>query len=107
MLRPAVSVGVSCGGMSLRLLRSPTMEHYPSVWSNPGGSVEAGEMPLQAAVRELEEETGIVAPAHEFEYTHMTIEMPFLVKHYRLRLNRIVEPVLNSEHVAWKWVRTH
>jgi 8-oxo-dGTP pyrophosphatase MutT (NUDIX family) len=81
------------------------MEHYPSVWSNPGGSVEPGEMPLQAAVRELAEETGIHAAPHELEYMHMSIEPPFHVRNFRLRLNRMVEPRLDTEHVAWKWVR--
>lgn len=103
MLRPAVSVEVRCAGRCLRLLRAPTMRYYPSVWSNPGGSVEEGELPSQAAVRELAEETGISAPPHALVYSHMSVEFPFHVRHYRLDLNRMVEPVLNSEHVAWRW----
>jgi 8-oxo-dGTP pyrophosphatase MutT (NUDIX family) len=83
------------------------MRHYPSTWSNPGGSVEPGEMPLQAAVRELEEETGIVVAPHELHYSHMSIEPPFHVRNYIVGLNRMVEPRLDTEHVAWKWVRTH
>jgi dATP pyrophosphohydrolase len=79
------------------------MQHYPNVWSNPGGSIEPGEMPLQAALRELAEETGIHASPHDLHYTHMSIETPFHVRHYRLDINHPVEPVLNSEHVAWKW----
>jgi len=103
MLRPAVSVEVRCGPRTLRLLRAPTMEHYPNVWSNPGGSIEPGELPLQAAVRELAEETGIVVPPHVLVYTHMNVEYPFHVRHYRLELNQMVEPRLDTEHVAWAW----
>jgi len=106
-VRPAVSVRVEAGANVLRLLRAPTMRHYPNVWANPGGSVEPGEMPLQAAVRELEEETGLVVSPHELRYSHMSIEPPFHVRNYVLRLNRTVEPRLDSEHTAWKWVRTH
>jgi hypothetical protein len=37
----------------------------------------------------------------------VSVEAPFHVRHYTLDINRMVEPVLNSEHVAWEWVRTH
>jgi len=41
----------------LLLLKRPDDVHCGGLWSLPGGKVEDNEMPLQAAVRELKEET--------------------------------------------------
>ena len=46
-------------------LRDPSKEMYPDKWENTGGSALLGETSRQAAVRELQEETGIVATQEE------------------------------------------
>ncbi|HCS13211.1 MAG: NTP pyrophosphohydrolase [Zetaproteobacteria bacterium CG06_land_8_20_14_3_00_59_53] len=46
-----------CG--EVLLLRRPDAVHCGGLWSFPGGKPEGDEMPLQAAVRELKEETGL------------------------------------------------
>jgi 8-oxo-dGTP diphosphatase len=40
--------------------RSAGRVAYPSVWALPGGHVESGEAPLDALVRELSEELGVL-----------------------------------------------
>jgi 8-oxo-dGTP diphosphatase len=40
--------------------RSAGRISYPSVWDLPGGHVESGEAPLDALVRELSEELGVL-----------------------------------------------
>lgn len=50
---------VDAEGRFLLTLRSPEKKEYPLCWENPGGAVQWGEESRQAALRELEEETGI------------------------------------------------
>ncbi|WP_244538054.1 NUDIX domain-containing protein [Mesorhizobium sp. YR577] len=41
--------------------RSKGRQTYPGCWALPGGHIEAGETPLEAAIRELHEEIGVLA----------------------------------------------
>ncbi len=43
---------------------------HPGFWQSVTGSVEPGESLLDAARREVAEETGIVAPAERFDHWH-------------------------------------
>lgn len=58
----------------------PSRPDEPSWWITPGGGLEAGETFVQAAFRELEEETGqradeLYGPVstHEFEYSYLGV----------------------------------
>lgn len=56
---------VNSHGRVLLTLRHPQKEIYPNTWENSGGAAQSGESSLQAALRELREETGIEARPEE------------------------------------------
>ena len=62
-----VCVWVYDGKGRVLLTRRAPEKSFPGTWENSGGAVRAGEKSLQAIVRELREETGIVAAEEEFK----------------------------------------
>ncbi|MDQ2775374.1 MAG: NUDIX hydrolase [Acidobacteriota bacterium] len=58
--RPAVGV-IACRGTDVLLIRQYRFIVDEYVWAIPSGGAEEGEPPEQAALRELEEETGYTA----------------------------------------------
>ncbi len=63
-----VCVWVHDGRGNLLLTRRAPQKSFPGTWENSGGAAKAGESSLEAVARELQEETGIVAPQEAFEY---------------------------------------
>ncbi|MFF5079500.1 NUDIX domain-containing protein [Actinoplanes sp. NPDC000266] len=59
MIQIACTFVVDATGALLLQLRDDKAPYYPNVWGLPGGSVEEGETPAEASVRELWEEASI------------------------------------------------
>ncbi|MEU8815867.1 NUDIX domain-containing protein [Actinoplanes sp. NPDC048796] len=59
MIRIACTFVVDTTGALLLQLRDDKAPYHPNVWGLPGGSVEEGETPAEASVRELWEEASI------------------------------------------------
>lgn len=63
-VRIAVAAVTDRTGAVLLQLRDPGAAAEPGQWALPGGHVERGETPAEAAIRELAEETGLVVALH-------------------------------------------
>ncbi|MCP3982544.1 MAG: (deoxy)nucleoside triphosphate pyrophosphohydrolase [bacterium] len=96
----ALAVALRDGRMLVR--QRPAGSHLAGSWEFPGGKVERGESPEQAARRELEEEAGLAAERLD----HLTI----VVHDYAdapLRFHVFVarDPVPDEPPIdgAWSW----
>lgn len=84
--------------------RSVSKRWYPSCWDVPGGHVEAGELPAEAAVREVQEELGVAVAASDLEFVSTIVGDDFELKVYAAsRWSGSVVNAAPEEHdeIAW------
>jgi len=62
MIEAAGILLVEPSRQSVFLVRRSPLVSEPGTWANPGGVVESGEHPMDAAIRETDEETGLHVP---------------------------------------------
>lgn len=100
-----VCVWVYDGKGKLLLTRRAPEKSYPGTWENSGGAAKAGETSLQAIVRELREETGIVANPEEFELIDSGRDRYSHYDYYCLRRELPIEDVVllpgETDDAAW------
>lgn len=103
-------------GMALLLLRADK----EGFWQSVTGSLEAGETPFQAALREVTEETGqVLAPQelHDWQYSteyeiypHWRYRYPpGVVRNTEHWFSACIPPdaavrLAEGEHTAWQWL---
>jgi 8-oxo-dGTP pyrophosphatase MutT (NUDIX family) len=78
----------------------------PNLWESTSGSVQAGEDSLNAALRELREETGIVASLEEITFLGTTRKEASFVDIFIVRKKVDLSEIIlqEDETVAAKWV---
>ena len=86
---------------ALFLKRGPGGDE-PGTWCLPGGTIEPGEPPEIAAIRELREETDYIAPEDAAPLQRVTaVTGPYAI--FKRRINSEFIPTLDHEHTAWAW----
>ncbi|MGW7296098.1 NUDIX domain-containing protein [Streptomyces xiamenensis] len=82
---------------------------YAGRWALPGGHVDEGEMPREAAARELEEETGVAVPAGDLHYVGCW-DAPgrdprgrYSTEAYTVTLPELVEPTAGDDAKTARW----
>src|SRR3989344_5089321 len=92
-------------GKRLLLKRAPHKKWAPGLWNIVSGHIDGEEEPLQAALREVEEETKLPVqlrrqyPVYDVDYEGKiwrTWAFRFFTEH--------ANPHLNDEHVAHQWI---
>ena len=76
-------------------------------WGVPGGKIETGETPHQAAIRELVEETGIeVSSSQVKEIGRLYVQKPrgdYIFHMFQVHINEILQVTLSPEHTQYLW----
>jgi ADP-ribose pyrophosphatase YjhB (NUDIX family) len=117
--RPSARVIVldETGSVLLFRIEDP-LDPKPPLWITPGGGINSGEAPGEAAARELAEETGVVVHPAEFgdpvascrgEWSFRGQRLYSVDTFFALRTDRFEpsttgwEPLEHELHAAWRW----
>lgn len=91
------------------LTRRQPWDSDPNLWDIPGGGIDPGENPAQAALREFHEESGIKVADTDLKFIKTVYERKperdFVMNLYYTEIKGQPEVVVNpEEHSEFKWV---
>lgn len=100
------SSAIIVNGKVLMLKRPSTAKSFPGRWSLVAGKAEAGEDPKTTAIREIQEETGIIVGEPVASYGPLMVRENDIIWKVSMFLFFLdsAEPVLNKENEEFKWV---
>ena len=84
-------------GEILLTLRAPEKPNFPNVWEITAGGALAGENGIEAAMRELQEETGLKAKKEDLQLLRVIREPSAFVECYLYRTNLPASAVVLQE----------
>lgn len=98
----------SRGPQYLILRRSSTERLYPDLWQIITGKIKDGERAVEAAVREMREETGLVADRlwvvpYVGSFYDPAADVVNLCTMFAGEVDLEREPLLSKEHQAFRW----
>ncbi len=98
---------IECEGKLLLLQNAPDDSEAGS-WGVPAGKVESNETPLQGAMRELFEETGISIDSSQIQLIGSLYirkpEIDYVYHLFRIKVATRLEVQLSHEHQNYQWV---
>lgn len=98
-------VGIVVGDEIL-ILKRQYRENKSNGWCLPGGKLEPGETPLDGAIRETFEETGIKIPEPTYVGEVISGNKEFMVNVYHVEMDTKESVTLSTrEHSEYAWVK--
>ena len=95
--------------LQVLVLRRGPHGRNPGSWETVHGTIESGETPVQASLRELREETGLVPERFynlsriEGFYQHKSDEL-VIIPAFAAFVSTAAQPLLSREHDAFVWL---
>ncbi len=100
---------VDKGGRIFLTRRSMEKKYAPGKWENPAGHVQAGETPIHAVIRELQEETGLTVSESQISLLGCSCSWPYLGRDFGVHMDVDLSQVRfqKGETCDAKWVGFH